>query len=81
MELDALRSSIESLNARVRRSYQSNPASTLSMKGQSPGRRKNQVSGSQMQKIRSSMEMLSIINNENTKKINLIEQGLKIQEE
>lgn len=81
MELDALRSSIEALNARTRRCFPSKMVDPTNMNGQSPGRRKSQVSDSQMQKIKESMELLSLINKENTKKINLIEHGLKSQEE
>ncbi|ONK77958.1 uncharacterized protein A4U43_C02F12710 [Asparagus officinalis] len=81
VELDALHSSIESLNARVRRCFQSSPVTTSNIKQQSPGRRRDQVSDSQMQKIRSSMELLSLINKENTKKIDLIEHGLKKHQE
>lgn len=81
MELDALRSSIKALNARLSRCYQPSPGKTSYINAQLPARRRNQVSDAQIEKIRSSLEMLSVINNENTKKLSIIEQGLKRQEE
>lgn len=81
VELDALHSSINALNARMRRCSQSSPTNTSNISRQATGRRKQLVSESQMLQVRSSLEMLSIINNENTKKLKLIEKELKSQED
>ncbi|XP_065012085.1 nuclear pore complex protein NUP88-like [Musa acuminata AAA Group] len=74
VELDALHSAIQALNARLKRFYQSSsPASAT------PRSRKN-VSNTQLSQIKSSLEMLSLLNKENSKKVKLIEHGLKSHE-
>ncbi|OAY66753.1 Nuclear pore complex protein NUP88 [Ananas comosus] len=78
IELDALHSAIEALNARMKRYSQP------SLVGRSPQqtslRGRNYISDNQMSLLKSSLEKLSIINEQNTQKLKLIENELKSQE-
>lgn len=74
VELDALHSAIQALNARLKRFYQSSSPASATLRSQ-----KN-VSDSQLSQIKSSLEMLSLLNKENSKKVKLIEHGLKSHE-
>lgn len=78
VELDALHSSIEALRARLRRLTQSPKGSPGNEQRQTLG--KNYVQDAQISELRSSIEKLSLINNENSKKAKLIESALKKQE-
>lgn len=73
VELGALHSSIEALTARLRRYMQSSPANP-------PRRtlgRRNHVPEGQISQLKSSLGMLSSINDENTNMLKLIENELK----
>ncbi|XP_072969396.1 nuclear pore complex protein NUP88 [Typha angustifolia] len=72
VELDALHMSIEALKARMRRHSQPSPA-------QPPSRGRNYVPEAQMSTLKMSLERLSILNEENTQKLNLIEHELNVQ--
>ncbi|XP_047321882.1 nuclear pore complex protein NUP88 [Impatiens glandulifera] len=74
VELDAVRSSVEALNGRLNRyksSLRRNP-STVQQRLLS-GRRKNQALDDQISSLRSSITKLSLLNNENTEKVKLID--------
>lgn len=70
--MDALYSAIQALSARLKRSYQSSPASTGNAMRQAAKSRKN-VSDQQLLQLRSSLERLSLLNKENIKKLKRIE--------
>ena len=79
VELDALRSSISALTARLRRH-------TQSLKGSSPDQqklisgRKKYVQDMQIFHLKSSLEKLSLINSDNSEKVKLVESALKGRE-
>jgi len=77
VELDALKSSIESLKARFKRYAKSSKA-----KGHSPSQqrqilRRNMLQDTQISQLKSSLAKLSLVNSENTKKVKVIESALK----
>ncbi|KAI3939077.1 hypothetical protein MKX01_001945 [Papaver californicum] len=78
LELGALRSSIEALNARARKFTQSSQGNggSKSPHRQFPGRRKNPVPESQVFQLRSAVEKLSLVNSETSKKVKLVESAL-----
>ncbi|KAI3982067.1 hypothetical protein MKX01_018973 [Papaver californicum] len=78
LELGALCSSIEALNARARKFTQSSQGSggSKSPRKQFPGRKKNHVPKSQVSHLRSSVEKLSLVNSETSKKVKLVESAL-----
>ncbi|MCL7026470.1 hypothetical protein MKW94_006644 [Papaver nudicaule] len=78
LELDALRASIESLNARARKFTQPSQGSGGSKPPhrQFSGRRKNPVPESQVSQLRSAVEKLSLVNSETSKKVKLVESAL-----
>ncbi|XP_042490538.1 nuclear pore complex protein NUP88 [Macadamia integrifolia] len=78
LELDALHSSIEALNGRLRR-YSHSPQGNASnsARRQLASRRKPHLPDAQIAHLRSSIEKLSLINDENTKKVKLVESALK----
>ncbi|KAL5710313.1 hypothetical protein ACHQM5_020893 [Ranunculus cassubicifolius] len=78
LELDALRSSIETLNARLRKHGQSPPPSKSPK--QILGRRKNQIPDNQVSELRLAMKKLELVNSENTQKVKLLENALKNKE-
>ncbi|XP_077238691.1 nuclear pore complex protein-like protein isoform X1 [Tasmannia lanceolata] len=80
LELDALRSSIGSLNARLKRYTQSSQGNTMNSPRQIPGRRKNNLPEAQISHLKSSISKLSLVNSENTKKVKLVESVLQSQE-
>ncbi|XP_008787622.1 nuclear pore complex protein NUP88 [Phoenix dactylifera] len=80
LELDALHSSIESLNARLKRYSQSSPVSSRNASRQTPVRGKSHVSDAQTLQLKSSLQKLSSLNIDNAKKVKLIENELKNQE-
>ncbi|CAI9091694.1 OLC1v1026783C1 [Oldenlandia corymbosa var. corymbosa] len=76
VELDALRSTVEALDARLRRLTRSPQAKLMNKQSQRRGRRANYVQEDEISLLKSSMSKLSLINNENTKKAKLIESAL-----
>lgn len=76
LELDALSSTISTLNARLRRSTQFTAAKSSVTKKQAPGTRRNHLLENQMTQLKSSMEKLSIVNSENSEKVKLVESAL-----
>nr|XP_027104338.1 nuclear pore complex protein NUP88-like [Coffea arabica] len=77
VELDALRSSIEALDARLKRFENSQQANVLNQHTQVSGKRMNYMPAEEVSKLRSSIEKLSLVNNENTKMVKLIESALR----
>ncbi|AQK45993.1 Nuclear pore complex protein NUP88 [Zea mays] len=83
VELDALRSSIAALSARMKRFAQQSTGSAASTgmvpwQAQRAGR--SHISESQMSLLKSSLEKLSLLNEENSLKLRLIDHELKNQE-
>lgn len=78
VELDALRNSIDTLKARLRRHTQSSKANVLNQPRQLSG--KNYVQDIQMSQLKSSLAKLSLVNSENSKKVKLVESALKSRE-
>ncbi|KAK1685329.1 hypothetical protein QYE76_046177 [Lolium multiflorum] len=84
VELDALRSSIAALSARMRRFAHMSPggaAGTGMAPWQAPKAGRSHVTESQMSLMKSSLERLSLINEENNLKLRLIETELKNKEQ
>ncbi|XP_034704899.1 nuclear pore complex protein NUP88 [Vitis riparia] len=79
VELDALRSSIETLNARSRRYVQSSKGSTSNQQRHISGR-KNFVEDAQISQLKSAIAKLSLVNSENAKRVKVVESALKSQE-
>jgi nuclear pore complex protein Nup88 len=82
VELDALRSSIAALSARMKRFAQQSmggAASTGVTPWQAPKAGRSHISESQM--LKSSLEKLSLLNEENNLKLRLIDHELKNQEQ
>lgn len=78
VELDSLNSSIESVRARLRRYTQSSKDNPVSRQRQIPGR--NILQDAQLSQLKSSLAKLSLINDENSKKVKVLESALKSQE-
>ncbi|KAL5984457.1 hypothetical protein ACLOJK_018562 [Asimina triloba] len=76
MELDAMHSAIEALNARLRRCTESTPGNALNSPRQALGR-KNHVSNVQISQLKSALEKLSVVNSENSTKVKLVESALR----
>ncbi|XP_066345828.1 nuclear pore complex protein NUP88 isoform X2 [Miscanthus floridulus] len=84
VELDALRSSIAALSARMKRFAQQSmggAASTGVTPWQAPKAGRSHISESQMSLLKSSLEKLSLLNEENNLKLRLIDHELKDQEQ
>lgn len=77
VELDALHSSVNALNARLRKHMQESKAN--SPQKQMPGK-KNYVDNAQISMLKSQLEKLSLLNSENTKKVKFVESTLRTQE-
>ncbi|KAL3523967.1 hypothetical protein ACH5RR_016801 [Cinchona calisaya] len=77
VELDALRSAIEALDARLKRLAHSSQANLLNQHSQMSGRRINYIPKGEISQLKSSLEKLSLLNTENTKKAKLIESALR----
>ncbi|KAK2981001.1 hypothetical protein RJ640_023327, partial [Escallonia rubra] len=75
-ELDALRSSIGALNARLKRYTSSLQSNIPKQQRQISGRRKNYVQDDEISQLRSSVAKLSLLNTENTKKVKVVESAL-----
>ncbi|XWS07643.1 hypothetical protein CRYUN_Cryun41cG0007100 [Craigia yunnanensis] len=78
VELDALQSSIDTLRARLRRNTQSSKANIANQQRKMPGR--NHVQDAQISQLKSSLEKLSLVNSESSKKVKLVESALKSRE-
>ncbi|KAL7214788.1 hypothetical protein ACSBR1_027050 [Camellia fascicularis] len=76
VELGALHSSIDTLNARLKRYTHSPQGVVLNQQRQLSGRRKNYVQDDQISQLKSSVAKLSLVNSENTKKVKLLESSL-----
>ncbi|KAL6980697.1 Nuclear pore complex protein nup88 [Sarracenia purpurea var. burkii] len=74
VELDALNSSIEAVNARIKRYTHSLQRNLSNQRKQSA--KKNYVQDDQISQLKSSMAKLSLLNSENTKKVKLLESTL-----
>jgi nuclear pore complex protein Nup88 len=85
VELDALRTSIAALSARMKRFAQPSlgggTAGTGVAPWQAPKAGRGHVSESQMSLMKSSLERLSLLNEENNQKLRVIETELKNKEE
>uniref|UniRef100_A0A0A9GE55 Uncharacterized protein n=1 Tax=Arundo donax TaxID=35708 RepID=A0A0A9GE55_ARUDO len=83
VELDALRSSIAALSARMKRFAQQagGAAGTGMLPWQTPKAGRSNISESQMSQLKSSLERLSLLNEENNLKLRLIDHELKNQEQ
>ncbi|XP_050115274.1 nuclear pore complex protein NUP88-like [Malus sylvestris] len=79
VELDALHSSINAVTARLKRHTQS-PKGNASNQRRLIARGKDPVQESQVSQLKSSLEKLSLLNSENSKKVKLVESALKSQE-
>ncbi|OIW14223.1 hypothetical protein TanjilG_21363 [Lupinus angustifolius] len=77
VELDALHSSVDALSARLRRHIQ---ASKASYQQQKVPAKKICAADNQISVLKSSLEKLSLLNSENTKKVKLVESSLKNKE-
>jgi nuclear pore complex protein Nup88 len=84
VELDALQSSIAALSARMKRFAQQstgNAAGTGMPVCQTPKGGRSHISESQMSLLKSSLERLSLLNEENNLKLRLIDHELKNKEQ
>ncbi|KAM7264364.1 hypothetical protein ACFE04_002047 [Oxalis oulophora] len=79
VELDALHSSIETVRARLRK-YAQSPKSNVSKQRKQILGRKNYGQDAQISKLQSSIAKLSLVNDENTRKVKLVESALKTRE-
>jgi len=77
VELDALHSSVDALSARLRRHLQASKANHQQQK--TPGK-KSCAGDDQMSMLKSSLEKLSLVNTENSKKVKLVESTLRNKE-
>ncbi|PIN21581.1 Nuclear pore complex, Nup88/rNup84 component [Handroanthus impetiginosus] len=80
LELDALHSSIEAVNARLKRHIHSPQAKSSNRQTQKPGRRGKGVENDELSQLKSSLEKLSLINSENSEKVKLVESALRSKE-
>ncbi|KAK4359261.1 hypothetical protein RND71_021490 [Anisodus tanguticus] len=80
VELDALRSSIKAVNARLKR-YTHTPQSNRSNeRRQLSVRRKSHAQENEMSLLKASLGKLSLVNSENAKKVKIVESTLKCRE-
>ncbi|XP_059666426.1 nuclear pore complex protein NUP88 [Cornus florida] len=77
VELDALRCSIEALNARLKRYTHSPQGNQSNQERQILGRRKTYVQDDRISQLKSSLERLSLVNSKNTEKVKLVESALR----
>lgn len=80
VELDALHTSIDTLTARLRRFTNSSKNNNLVNQQQKMYRRNTYIQGSQISQLKSSLEKLSLLNAENTKKVKLVESRIQSKE-
>ncbi|KAK9061047.1 hypothetical protein SSX86_018227 [Deinandra increscens subsp. villosa] len=80
LELDALRTTIEAINGRIKR-YSSSPQSKRpNQRRQIAGRRKGNSEDDEISHLKSSIAKLSLVNSENTKKVKLVDSALRNRE-
>lgn len=79
LELDALHSSIEALSARLKRYTHSMQSDSTNQRIQRPGRRENRVSDD-VSELKVTLEKLSLVNSENSRKVKLVESALRNKE-
>lgn len=77
--MDALHSSIDALAARLRRHTQSSKDNVSNRQRQISGK-KNLAHDAHISQLKSLLEKISLVNNENSKKLNLVESALKSRE-
>lgn len=75
--MDALHSSIEALNARLKRHMHSVQAKSSNQATRRAGRR---VEDDEVSQLKSSLSKLSLINSDNSKKVKLVESALRSKE-
>ncbi|KVI09973.1 Nucleoporin Nup88 [Cynara cardunculus var. scolymus] len=80
LELDALRTTIEAINGRVKRHSSSPQHKRPNQRRQIPGRRKGNAEDDEISRLKSSIAKLSIVNSENTKKVKLVDSALRNRE-
>ncbi|KAL2541732.1 Nuclear pore complex protein [Abeliophyllum distichum] len=77
VEMDALHSSIEALNARLRRHVHSPQTNFSNQQKQKSRRMASRVQEDEVSQLKSSLAKLSLLNSENTQKVKLVESALK----
>ncbi|KAI3745601.1 hypothetical protein L6452_08002 [Arctium lappa] len=80
LELDALRTTIEAINGRVKIHSSSPQQKRPNQRRQIPGRRKGNTEDDEISNLKSSIAKLSIVNSENTKKVKLVDSALRNRE-
>lgn len=80
VELDALHTSINALAARLRRHSQSPKDNNISNRQRQISAKKDFGHDTHISQLKSSLEKLSLVNSENTKKAKLVEAALKSRE-
>lgn len=80
VELDAIHSSIQALNGRLRRYTQALKAKAPNYQ-RIPTRKKTSAQDAQLDQLKASLEKLSLVNAENSKKVKLIESALTDQQD
>nr|XP_043631960.1 nuclear pore complex protein NUP88 [Erigeron canadensis] len=80
LELDALHTTIEAINGRIKRHSSSPQSKRPNQIRQYAGRRKGYGEADEIFQLRSSIAKLSIVNSENTKKVKLLDSALKNRE-
>lgn len=79
VELDALHASIKAVDARVKR-YSASPRSKIPNRPRQIPRRKNYAQEDEISQLKASIEKLSLVNNQNTQKVKLVDAALKSRE-
>ncbi|KAL2558228.1 Nuclear pore complex protein [Forsythia ovata] len=77
VEMDALHSSIEALNARLRRHVHSPQTNFSNQQQQKSRRMASRVQEDEVSQLKSSLAKLSLLNSENTQKVKLVESALE----
>nr|GEZ28245.1 nuclear pore complex protein NUP88 [Tanacetum cinerariifolium] len=80
LELDALRTTIEAINGRIKRISSSPQSKRPNQRRQLAGRRKGNAEDDEISHLKSAIEKLSIVNSENTKKVKLVDSALRNRE-
>ncbi|KAJ8551000.1 hypothetical protein K7X08_000370 [Anisodus acutangulus] len=80
VELDALRSSIKAVNARLKRHTHTPQSNRSNERRQLSVRRKSHAQENEMALLKASLEKLSLVNSENAKKVKIVESTLKCRE-
>ncbi|KAL0874836.1 hypothetical protein Bca101_024541 [Brassica carinata] len=81
VEVDALQSSIETLRARVRKSAQKSPKiRVIAGTQRKQYSKRNYIQNTEMSQLQSTLAKLSLMNSDNSKKVQIVESALKSQE-